>query len=192
VKLRFVILFLLALSLMLAAIPAMAQDVYDNGPVNGEVGAWPINVPYAVSDSFYLSSSSMLVQMNFWAWLTPGDTITSVVVQFGSNGPLSFNLDTLTVPLTQSNCFLNGVGTGFMVCQESGSFTGPALGAGEYWVTLSQAQSGSPVYWDQNSGVGCISSGCPSTASVLVTTVATIPSEAFTMGGVAFSKGSAR
>ncbi|MGB8886366.1 MAG: hypothetical protein WCC87_06550 [Candidatus Korobacteraceae bacterium] len=33
--------------LTLAAVPAMAQgNVYDNGPVNGEVDAWTLNFGY--------------------------------------------------------------------------------------------------------------------------------------------------
>ena len=41
--------------------------------------------------------------------------------------------------------------------------------------------SGDPVYWDENSGVGCQSPGCPSQAQA--NTVGTIPSEAFTLLG---------
>jgi hypothetical protein len=51
-------------------------------------------------------------------------------------------------------------------------------------LTLANAttvQSLEPVYWDENSGVGCHSAGCPSTA--YENTLGTIPSEAFTIGG---------
>ena len=42
---------LAAICLTLAAVPAFAQnDLYDNGPVNGETSAWQINFGYAVSD----------------------------------------------------------------------------------------------------------------------------------------------
>ena len=41
--------------------------------------------------------------------------------------------------------------------------------------------SGDPVYWDENSGVGCESGGCPSQA--YDNSVGTIPSESFTMDG---------
>ena len=53
-----------------------------------------------------------------------------------------------------------------------------------YWLNLQNASvpSGDPVYWDENSGVGCGGSngygdGCPSQASA--SAVGTIPSEAF-------------
>ena len=52
-----------------------------------------------------------------------------------------------------------------------------------YWLNLQNAvvPSGDPVYWDENSGAGCKSSGCPSKASE--SAVGTIPSEAFTING---------
>ena len=50
-----------------------------------------------------------------------------------------------------------------------------------YWLNLQNAivPSGDPVYWDENSGVGCGGSGCPSSASE--SAVGTIPGEAFTI-----------
>ena len=51
-KLYFASLSLLCLAL--AVIPASAQTLYDNGPVNGGVNAWTINFGYVVSDTFTL------------------------------------------------------------------------------------------------------------------------------------------
>ena len=50
-----------------------------------------------------------------------------------------------------------------------------------YWLNLQNAviSSGDPVFWDENSGKGCTSNGCPSSASE--SAVGTIPSEAFTI-----------
>jgi hypothetical protein len=53
------------------------------------------------------------------------------------------------------------------------------------YMTLSNACTTSgcsttPIYWDENSGVGCHSRGCPSTAFESV--VGSIPSEAFFLG----------
>ena len=57
------------------------------------------------------------------------------------------------------------------------------LNAGTYWLNLQNATvpSGDPVYWDENSGAGCNSPGCPSLASD--SAVGTIPSESFTITG---------
>ena len=54
------------------------------------------------------------------------------------------------------------------------------MGNGNYWISLTNANvpSGDPVYWDENSGIGCQSPGCPSQA---LETGGTISSEAFTI-----------
>jgi uncharacterized repeat protein (TIGR03803 family) len=151
--------------------------VYENGPVNGQVDAWTINFGFTATDSIQVSGS--VTGMQFWAWLIPGDTISSVEVQIGGNA-FGNELFDGVVTLTQSNCFTNNFG--YNVCLESGNFTGPAL-SGNAWVTLGNASvpSGDPVYWDENSGVGCTSPGCPSQAQE--NTIGTIPSEAFTITG---------
>ncbi len=43
---------LVILCLTVALVPASAQTLYDNGPVNGQVNAWEIDGGYTVSDSF--------------------------------------------------------------------------------------------------------------------------------------------
>lgn len=152
--------------------------VYDNGPVNGQVDAWTINFGFAASDTIQVNGPVTGIQ--FWAWLEPGDTATSVEVQIGSTGYFSNDLFDGVVALTQSNCFTDDFG--FDVCLVSGNFTGPSL-SGNDWITLANANTaeGNPLYWDENSGVGCQSPGCPSMAQE--NTIGTIPSEAFTLTG---------
>ena len=173
-KMRITLLSLLALCL--AVVPAMAAD-YNNGPVNGQVDAWTINFGFSVTDSVQLSGQ--VTGLDFYAWVIPGDTITNVEVQFGS-AAFGNNLYDGFVQLTQSNCSTNQFG--YNVCMESGSFSGPNL-SGNAWLTLQNANvpSGDPVYWDENSGVGCTSPGCPSSAQE--NSIGTIPSEAFTVIG---------
>src|SRR5580658_1706809 len=99
------------LGLTLAAIPALAQgNVYDNGPVNGQVDAWIINSGYAVSETFQLANNSTVGAISFWAWLEPQDTATAVELELGSAGYFSNNLLDETILLTQSNCFTNNLG----------------------------------------------------------------------------------
>jgi hypothetical protein len=171
---------LTVLCLALAAVPALAQgNVYDNGPLNGEVESWTINFGFSVSDSFTVSNNNGHIGgMNFVAWLDPGDVDTSVEIQIG-NQPFGNNLMDMTVTLTQSDCFENDFS--FFVCHESSTFNGPNLSNGTYFVTLSNAVNGAgdPTYWDQNAGVGCTSPGCPSQAQD--SEVGTIPSETFTL-----------
>ncbi len=125
-------------------------------------------------------SSTPVTGIQFWAWLEPGDTATNVEVQIGRHGYFSNDLFDGTVTLTQSSCFTNEFG--FDVCLESGNFSGPNL-RGNDWITLANADTveGNPVYWDENSGVGCMSPGCPSQAQE--NTMGTIPSEAFSLVG---------
>ncbi len=180
-KLFLASLSLIVLCLTLSAIPAMAQsDLYDNGPINGQITGWTIDFGFSVSDSFTLANPATVDGISFGLFLFPGDTLTSAEVQIGG-GPFGNQLFDETINFTASNCFVDQFG--YNICQETGSFSGLALNAGTYWMTLSNASvpSGDPVFWDQNSGVGCEGSGCPSMAQENV--IGTIPSESFTILG---------
>jgi len=165
------------------ALPASAQTLYENGPINGQTDAWTINFGFVVSDSFTISTgSSTLTGLSFGAWITPGDLVESAEFQISSEamgGTLYFDQQ---VNVTQSGCFLNQYN--YNVCTETGSFNGPTLGDGTYWLNLQNVVTteGDPVYWDENSGIGCHSAGCPSQACY-GNCEGTIPSEAFTVLG---------
>jgi PEP-CTERM motif-containing protein len=175
-KLRLSVLALLVLSLV--AIPALAQnDLYDNGPTNGDIDAYTINFGFIVSDSFQLSSPSTVSSLVFASWLFPGDVLESAEVSFTSEefgGTVYFDQ---SVNFTQGNC--GGNSFGFNLCDETGSFSGVSLNAGTYWLNLQNAvvNTGDPVYWDVNRG--------PSMASE--NSLGSIPSESFTIMGTANS-----
>ena len=167
------------LCLALAAVPALAQEFYENGPINGTTDAWTINFGYIVSDTFTVTPNATMDGFEFGVWEFPGDTMTTVdwtvtttengtgvgheltpvTDKFISTNQYGYNIDVITV--TNQNLNLSG-GT-------------------SYWLNLANAvvPSGDPVYWDENSGAGCKSNGCPSSASE--SAVGTIPSEAFTI-----------
>jgi len=170
-KLRIASLTLLALCL--AVVPAVAQTVYSNGPINGTTDAWTINSGFVVSDTFTTGGGSVN-GLAFGAWAFPGDVLESAEVSITSS---EFGGTTFTdqiVSFTQSGC--SGNQYGFNVCTETGSFGSSVnLAAGTYWLNLANAvvNTGDPIYWDENSG--------PSSASE--NSVGTIPSEAFTVLG---------
>ena len=163
-------------------LPASAQILYENGPINGETDGWTINLGFVVSDSFTISTgNSHITGVSFGAWLFAGDTLQSAEVSFTSEpfgGTTYFDQQ---VNFTQSGCFVNNYG--YDVCTETGNFSGPTLGNGTYWLNLLNAMvnNGDPVYWDENSGVGCHSPGCPSEGSN--GGIGTLPSESFTILG---------
>src|SRR5215467_3950282 len=74
-------LLVLACLGLLAVIPAAADVVYENGPINGTVDAWTINFGFAVSDTVTISGGNTAITgMSFGAWMFPGDTLESVEV----------------------------------------------------------------------------------------------------------------
>ena len=187
-RLRLITIFASLLGVVCVS-PAAGQTVYENGPINGEKDAWTINFGFAVADSFTVSGSNATVGgLSFGAWLTPGVVLESAevsITEFPFSGTFYFDQ---TVNFTQSGCFLNNYA--YDVCTETGTFAGPNLNGGNYWVALQNAvtSDGSPVYWDENSGIGCQSPGCPSEGDN--GTIGTLPSEAFTLFGAATGPGS--
>ncbi len=167
--------------------PVSAQILYENGPINGETDAWTINFGFVVPDSFTISTgNSKITGLSFGARLTPGDTLQSVEVLLTADPVGGTKYFDGMVNFVQSGCFLNNFS--YEVCTETGSFDGPTLGNGTYWVNLQNAVStlGDPVYWDENSGIGCHSPGCPSEAGG---GTGSIPSEAFSILGTSTGTG---
>jgi hypothetical protein len=174
----------LSLFVSLTCQSSAAQTLYDNGPINGEFDAWAINFGTIVSDSFTISGgTSTVTGMSFGAWLLPGDIMSSVEISITSAEDGGTSYFDQVVSITQSGCNPNN--SGFNVCTETGMFNGPELNNGAYWVNLQNAEvtDGDPTYWDANSGIGCTSPGCPSSAST--NEIGTIPSESFSILGTA-------
>ncbi|MGA2371882.1 MAG: FG-GAP-like repeat-containing protein, partial [Candidatus Korobacteraceae bacterium] len=159
-----------------------SQSVYENGPINGNTDAWEINFGFVVSDTFALANNGTTITGgSFGMWLEPGDTLTSAELSITSSENGGTSYFDQTVDFTMGSCTSNQFG--YNVCVVNTSFSGPTLNSGTYWVNLQNASvpSGDSVYWDENSGVGCQSPGCPSSASEI--SLGTIPSESFTLLG---------
>jgi hypothetical protein len=179
-------ILLASVLLAIAVVPAVAQnqDVYDNGPTNGNEWAWLINFDNITSNSFTFNNdtfdchgSCYVDGFAFVAWLFPGDVFESAEVsitssEFGGTTYFDQNLN-----FTRSACFTNDFG--FTACTETARFPQLTLPTGIYWLNVQNAaiNTGDPVYWDQNDG--------PSLASNNST--GTIPSESFTLLGYSSS-----
>jgi hypothetical protein len=177
--------------LLLAVAPATADILYDNGPYNGTTDAWQINFGFSVSDLFALSPYQCyyfcFVQgFNIVTWNIPNDNLNSLEMQLGST---SFGNDYSDQVLSPSGAADLGANQyGYELWRYDFSF-GPVFVGGvgyDNWITLLNATvtNGDPIYWDENSGIGCQSFGCPSLA--YENTLGSIPSEAFTATGVVY------
>jgi PEP-CTERM motif len=176
---------LAVLCLTLAALPASADILYDNGPINGNAGAWQINGGFVVSDGYHTSGSAgsdlTITGFAFAVWESPGDTLTSVDWSITSlpNGGTVYGSGTASgANLTDQFLFTNQYGYDLhaVVCNGLACCKGTHLKeVAVAWLNLQNANSseGNPVYWDENSG--------PSQA--YDSALGTIPSEAFTIYG---------
>ena len=166
---------LTVLILALAVIPASAQVLYDNGPINGTVDAWTINFGYVVSDSFTVSSATTVAGFDIGVWEYPGDTALTVdwSITSAEFGGTTYGSGTASV----AQVFYSTNQYGYDIDKLSVSGLNVALGAGTYWLNLQNATTafGDPLFWDENSG--------PSSASE--SAVGTIASEAFNINGPA-------
>ncbi len=165
------------------AIPAYAQTIYSNGPINGTTDAWTINFGFVVRDTFTVpSGGAELSGLAFGAWLFPGDVLEFAQVTISSSPFGGTTYLNQAVSFSQSGC--SGNQYGFNVCTETASFGEQFLNSGTYWLSLSNAvvTTGDPVYWDENSGPSQALNGNGSVPPN-ATGVGTIPSEAFTIFG---------
>ena len=177
--------------LALAAVPAPAQVLYDNGPINGGVDAWPLNFGFIVSNSFTLSSNSTAGGFELGLWEFPGDVQISVDWSITSmdNGGTMYGSGTVSGK-NVTDMFLSTNYYGYDIDEATATGLNVGLNGGTYWLNLENAQNqtGDPTYWDENSGAGCQSKGCPSLASV--TLIGTVPSESFSIIGTGSTSGS--
>lgn len=185
------IALLTILCLALAALPAWAGSwSYENGPINGNIDAWTINFGFTVSDS-YLAAGTSVNGFEFGVRELPGDRMNGVdwILSTGPCSDPGSGCGTIvgfgtanSSNLTDQFLHVNDFGYDIDLITVS-NLNVPEIGGTGYYLTLANATvtSGDPVYWDENSGVGCHSPGCPSLA--YENTIGTIPSEDFTIGG---------
>ena len=141
---------------------ASASVLYDNGPIGG-AGGNNIEAGYAISDSFLLSSSSILTGVDFgamvyrnannlntvdWAITTSPDTYPTTSSPGTFVGTASVTTGSIVAYST------NPLGVEFQTTQDSFSLPNIMLNAGTYYLVLQNAANGTiqPLYWDVNFG----------------------------------------
>ena len=164
--------------------PGQGEVIYENGPINGTTDAWTINFGYIVSDTFTLTQYNTVMGFDLGVWEFPGDVLISLdwSITSGPNSGTVYGSGTVSGN-NLTDIFISTNQYGYNIDKISASGLNVNLNAGTFWFNLQNASvpSGNPVYWDENSGVGCMSPGCPSQAEE--SAIGTIPSEAFTMLG---------
>lgn len=178
------------LVLTLTAVQAVSQQVlYDDGPINGTNDAWTINFGYVISNTFEVLHNSTVTGFNFGVWEFPGDTLISLdwsITAQENSGKLLGSGTATGNNLTDHFISVNQYGYDIDEITVSGLKVG--LNSGTYWLNLQNAvvPSGDPVFWDENSGIGCggddgKGGGCPSMPSGNF--IGTIPPESFSVSG---------
>ncbi len=158
--------------------------LYENGPANGTTDAWTINFGYIVSDTFVPNGNSGVSGFDLYVWELPGDSMTSVdwSITSGPNSGTVYGSGTVSGG-NLNDQFISTNQFGYDIDKISATSLKVGLNSGQtYWINLQNAAvpSGDPVFWDENSGVGCHSTGCPSQA--VESAIGTIASEAFDIG----------
>ena len=183
----------LLLASVFAVTPTSAQNgsiLYSNGlPCQGYChDAWQINQGLAVSDTFFVNGDARVTGFDFYAWEFPGDKVLRVqwAITSAEFGGTVYGSGTA---LARSDVVLGLNEYGFDVDRVTVSGLHVDVPPGTSWITLQNAfdEQHFPVYWDEDSGIGCLSAGCPSMASE--NQVGTIPSESFAIHGVYLSGG---
>ena len=160
-------------SLMLFCLAFMpsssAQVLYDDGPINGTVNAWTINFGFVISDTMTLAHNATVGGFDLGVWEYPGDQALSVdwLITSQAFGGTIYGQGTASV----TDKFISVNQYGYDIDKLSATISGPNLNAGTYWLNLQNAvtKQGDPLFWDENSGVGCkgddgMGGGCPSQA----------------------------
>jgi hypothetical protein len=172
------LLFVLAVSILLAAasaVPAMADTLYDNGPLDGNTQSYTINFGFSVSDSFTLSGGpSNLVSTTIGLWVFAGDMPSTVDWAIGTSF-FGSDIGSGTSGLSNTFQFTNSFGDDVYSSTFDFGQNLNGLADGTYYLTLSNATTmfGNPMYWDQNNG--------PSQA--MDSSLGSVPSETFQILG---------
>ncbi len=143
-----------------------------------------------MTDTITLAQTATVGGFDLGVWEYAGDQALTVdwSITSGPFGGTVYGTGTASV----TDTFISVNQYGYDIDKLSASISGPTLNAGTYWLNLQNAvtKQGNPLYWDENSGVGCkgddgMGGGCPSQAcdNTCLAAGASIPPESFDITG---------
>ncbi len=140
---------------LLLATPVWADLLYDNGPIGGgfHYGGRQISSDVSVSNSFTLGGASNLTGAQIGVWVGPGETPLTVDWSIGTDKFLS-DKGSGTGNLTNTLYVSASPPDNVYDWYESTFPLSGTLGAGTYWLTLTNATSSitSAVVWSSSNG----------------------------------------
>ncbi len=146
---------LMGLVLLIGVGQAPGAILYTNGPINGENDGYQISGLGSLTDSFSVSSISIITSAVIGIWERPADLPVQLqwsigTSQFGSQ--VSSGISTLSNVLFDSNNV--GGNGGWDVYSSTFTLSGKVVPGTQYWLTLQNLidSNGDPGYWDQNNG----------------------------------------
>ncbi len=153
-KMRLTSVLVLSFALAVCA-PASASTIYSNGSISGTQGRSITGIyGWEVADSFVSAGSATVTGFDAGIWVSAGDTPTTVTWTILTGGP-SWNGGTTlaSVNATWTNSNL-GSSNGYDFYSSTVSGLDVAIGAGTYWLELSNGATagGSYIFWDENDG----------------------------------------
>jgi hypothetical protein len=168
----------LSLSLLgaIAAVPASGAVLYDNTTAaSNSTNAEVISNGQSITDSFTLSQAAVVDGATFSIWVNQTDTLTGLDWAIVTDPTGATTLDSgaatdITGPLV-------GTAAPYNIYQESTSIPSLSLGAGTYYLELSNGTTDADgyVFWDMSDGL--------STADCDNSPTCVVPSETFQILG---------
>jgi hypothetical protein len=138
-----------ALGSLVFAYSASAAVVYENGSLDGVTAGVLISAPQTLSDSFSLQNHTTLTRTTLGLWTQPNTLPVGVTWSIGA---AAFGSELGTGVATLSNTVVSTDGP-FDIFLSTFDMN-LELGAGTYWLTLSNGSStgGNVLGWDMNFG----------------------------------------
>jgi hypothetical protein len=123
--------------------------LYENGSLNGSFSAESVGTEQAVSNSFTLNSASRLTGATVGLWAATASAPALLTWSIGTT-PFASNLAGGTIAPSNLLIFPNG----FFDIYLSSFGIDVTLGAGQYWLTLTDGASsaGGSLFWDVSGG----------------------------------------